>query len=211
MILPITKLYIKMETNKDSESISSILVSYSKLTELGDNKLIFTIIPFTTLSDLNGNSSFYKIICISGGWAVRLVLFNDDETRKACLATIGHELGHKEKHFIRMLYFQNFRFLSWIMETYCDFFGANKMLKGSRKDFIKTIEYKMLMKNIKIEDEKEKTPILHPTWEKRLGYATNFDFDDNLIDQIKIDTKCKNFYLVQSVKEFYKEKHIILK
>ena len=129
MILPITKLYIKMETNKDSESISSILDSYSKLTELGDNKLIFTIIPFTTLSDLNGNSSFYKIICISGGWAVRLVLFNDDETRKACLATIGHELGHKEKHFIRMLYFQNFRFLSWIIETYCDFFGANKMLK----------------------------------------------------------------------------------
>ena len=207
MVFPIVKGYVKQKTNQDEETILSILNKYSSLPALGKNKVIITRLA-ASLSAINANSTFYRTICVSGGWAVQLVSYDNPETQNAFYVTIGHELGHKEKQYNRILHPLDLRFLSWTIETNCDFFGAKKMINGSRKDFIASINYKISLKNIQSEDKK---PILHPTWKHRLIYATNFDFNDELIEKIKADTECTNYKLVQKVKEFYKDKHIILK
>ena len=204
MILPIVKWYVKRKTKLDNKGIISILNKYVGLSELGENKLVFTTIPFF-LSDINANSSFYKIICVSGGWAVRIISHNDNETENAFLVTLGHELGHKKKQYNRICNLRNFRFLSWVIETNCDFFGAYKMIDGCRKDFISSIEYKINIKNIKIKDTKIEKPLFHPTWIHRLDYAVNYNFDENLIRRIAVDTGCTNEKLIRDVIDFYDE------
>lgn len=52
------------------------------------------------------------------------------------------------------------------------------------------MEYK---KTEKIKSKgKDKSDSNHPTWTQRIYYAEHFDFSKELIQQIAIDTKCRN-------------------
>ncbi len=79
------------------------------------------------------------------------------------------------------------------------------MIDGCRKDFISSIEYKINIKNIKIKDTKIEKPLFHPTWIHRLDYAVNYNFDENLIRRIAVDTGCTNEKLIRDVIDFYDE------
>lgn len=49
----------------------------------------------------------------------------------------------------------------------------------------------------------------HPTWETRLEYATNYNFDKELINEIAKNTDCTNENLIKKVCEYYEP--IVLK
>ena len=101
--------------------------------------------------------------------------------------------------------FYNFRFLSWVQEIYCDFYAAKIIADSKRKSLIDSINYKMKNKDGTIQG------ISHPSWNNRLKYATNYNFDEKLIKQIYTDSGCKNETLLNEAIEFYKNKIIILK
>ena len=101
--------------------------------------------------------------------------------------------------------FYNFRFLSWVQEIYCDFYAAKIIADSKRKSLIDSINYKMKDKDGTIQG------ISHPSWNNRLKYATNYNFDKKLIKQIYTDSGCKNETLLNKAIEFYKNKTITLK
>ena len=81
------------------------------------------------------------------------------------LDTINH-------HYNLMDSFYNFRFLSWVQEIYCDFYAAKIIADSKRKSLIDSINYKMKDKDGTIQG------ISHPSWNNRLKYATNYNFDE---------------------------------
>ena len=101
--------------------------------------------------------------------------------------------------------FYNFRFLSWVQEIYCDFYAAKIIVDSKRKSLIDSINYKMKDKDGTIQG------ISHPSWNNRLKYAINYNFDEKLIKQIYTDSGCKNEKLLNKAIEFYKNRSIELK
>lgn len=44
---------------------------------------------------------------------------------------------------------------------------------------------------------------LHPSWKKRLEYASDYDFNETLIRKIADDTDCQNENLVKKISIYY--------
>ena len=72
---------------------------------------------------------------------------NSVEIKNAFKITVGHELGHKEKHINRLFHVWDIKFLSWVQEVYCDFYGTDLMAKGIKANLISSIIYKSKNKN----------------------------------------------------------------
>lgn len=170
-------------------------------------KIIFSLWKdgFTTL--LNAKAVPPNYIIVSPEWATRLLLYDNEATRNAFLITLGHEMTHNENDFPTTgFHGKNKRFIDWVNEVHADFAAAEKMVECDRQKLLESIIYKRSFKKKWDKDDSS-----HPSWNKREIYAQKYDFNDVLIGQIQEDTECTNHKLVQKVKDFYKDKHIILK
>ena len=171
------------------------------------------VLRFTTLKDgfsslLSASAHLPYYIIASPEWAARLFLFDSEATRNAFTITIGHEITHLDGDFPNTKLTRNDKkFVNWVNEVHADFGAAEKMVEYNRQKLIDSIIYK---RSFKKKRKWNKNYSTHPSWNNRERYARNYDFNDILIEQIKVDTKCKNSELVQKVKVFYKDKHIIL-
>lgn len=114
------------------------------------------------------------------------------------MITIGHELTHKEKDFFSFRYILSYKFISWVNEVHADFGAAEKMADSSRNKLILSMKYKLSLKQT---DNDSPT---HPSWEKRLDYVSNYDFDETLIRKIAEDTGCQNEILINKIISYYK-------
>lgn len=204
MICPNVLADLCEKCHKTEDEILSILNPYFEMEQLGKNSICFIKSKIIYLPGLNANSSFYRIILVSEEWALRLINSKDELTQTAFLLTIGHELGHKQKHINRLLHLTNLKFLSWIQEVYCDFYGAVIFGNKEKDKLIESIVYKSQDKNLDYYDAS------HPSWNLRLKYAKVGKFDEELIKQIYKDSDCKSKKILNKVIKFYKNRHIIL-
>lgn len=180
-----------------------------------DNSIKFSFIKdgFSVL--LNGKATGSNGILLTPEWAARLLLYNDDDTINAFLITIGHEMTHNEGDFsTNGFQDKNKKFINWVNEVHADFGAAEKMVECNRQKLINSMPYKVdakkskckwlnkLMK--KIFNLLHSDEYTHPTWETRIEYAKEYDFNEKLIQKIAKDTGCGNKKLIERAWQHYK-------
>ena len=62
------------------------------------------------------------------------------------------------------------------------------------------MKYKLSCKQKKDKDTRS-----HPSWNRRIEYISNYNFDYNLIDKIAFDVGCENSKLILAVKKHFSE------
>ena len=200
MINPLVIFCLQIQTKKTKKDICNRLNKYSKLEQLNGNHLFYNKSIFDSDS-VNANSAFFNIILVNYGWALHLIRNPNEETDNAFKITIGHELGHKAGDFpisMKYLFSRNaMKLIFWSNEVQHDFYSAKIMVDYSRDALISSMKYKIKLK------KNNKSDLSHPSWAKRLYYAEHFDFNEDLIKQIAIDTKCDNLELVKEIVDFY--------
>lgn len=168
--------------------------------QLNGNEIKFSVFVSGFSTILNANASMKGKILCSLEWAVRLILFYNDETKNAFAITIGHELTHKEKELHKKgLNKNDKRFQSWVAEIHADFGGAEKMVDCDRHKLVESMRYKLKQK------KKDKYYESHPSWALRKCYAEYCDFNEKLIRRIAEDTCCHNEDLIDEAIHFYDE------
>lgn len=203
-ISPIAMMHIRQKTDKSVYEIYETLNSFSHWKKLNTYKLYFYYYLLEP-NKPNANAFSYKKIKINSAWAIKLLNnLNDEELLNAFAITIGHELGHKEKHINRLYHLPNLKFLSWVQEVYCDFYGTAILAKNEKNKLISSIMYKMKNKNQDYSDTS------HPSWNQRLEYARYGQFDDKLIAKIYENSGCKSEKILSIVLDFYEERFIVL-
>ena len=165
---------------------------------LNENRLVYSWAYDSGSKVINATALLHKIILVNAEWAARLALIEDQDTKDAFMITIGHELTHKEKDFFSFRYILSYKFISWVNEVHADFGAAEKMADSSRNKLILSMKYKLSLKQT---DNDSPT---HPSWEKRLDYVSNYDFDETLIRKIAEDTGCQNEILINKIISYYK-------
>ena len=179
------------------------LNQYTHLNILNGNRLVYSWAYDSGSKVINATALLHKIILVNAEWAARLALIEDQDTKDAFMITIGHELTHKEKDFFSFRYILSYKFISWVNEVHADFGAAEKMADSSRDKLILSMKYKLSLKQT---DNDSPT---HPSWKRRLKYASNYDFDETLIRKIADDIGCHNEFLINKITSYYKP--IILK
>lgn len=165
---------------------------------INGNCILFSWLFNHDTKTLNASALFYKLILISPEWAVRLVLFDDEETKNAFKITLGHELTHKDGDYFKLLSFgKNKRFVNYTNEVHADFGAAEKMVNSDRKKLIASMNYKLSLK------ANNKNTNDHPSWNTRKYYAENYNFNKKLIERIAKDVGCNNKDLIEKVCEYY--------
>ena len=89
-------------------------------------------------------------------------------------------------------------FINYVNEVHADFGAAEKMVDSDRHKLILSMEYKLSLKQT---DNDSPT---HPSWKRRLEYASNYDFNEALIQRIATDTGCDNEVLINNINAYYK-------
>lgn len=155
---------------------------------------------------LNASATFPGVIFIYASWTKTLVLNRDEKTYNAFLMTLGHEEGHHvvERSFPRTNIKKDKRFVKWLNEIYCDFYGLNKLLENNKEKFYESVEYKLAKKKAADKDTSD-----HPSWKKRKMYIEKYDWSEGLIEQIAKDTGCKNIELINKSKMYYLSEEVI--
>lgn len=179
------------------------LDQYKHLNILNGNYLVYSWAYDSGSKVINATAFLYKTILVNAEWAARLALIEDQDTKDAFMITIGHELTHKAKDFFSLRYILSYKFISWVNEVHADFGATQKMFFSDRTKLIKSIQYKLSLKT------KDDDGFLHPSWKKRLEYASDYDFNETLIRKIADDTGCHNELLIKKITSYYKP--IILK
>lgn len=171
------------------------------------NKILFSDFCFGFTKTLNACTSFGGIIIFNGAWVENLLLgYNDmDIVRNAFHITLGHEVTHLEYPWkYRMtLRKSDYKFSHWIDEIHADFNAAKLACDSNRERLISACKYKLQKKR------KDKSDYTHPSWEERLHYAQNYDFNKELIIKIASDTGCRNKELIENACEYFPD--ILLK
>ena len=98
------------------------------------------------------------------------------------------------------LFLADGKFVNWVNEVHADFGGVEKGLESDRERAYYAVKYKLSCKKKKDRDTRS-----HPSWEKRMGYIGNYNFNDSLIDKIATDCNCNNDKLIRNVKAFFSE------
>lgn len=177
----------------------SIMYEYKKIEKDIKKYILFTDYGYNPKT-LNGGSMIPYVINLTKEWAVRIVLFNSEDTKNAFFITIGHELTHKDKEFSRLRFGKrNRQFIARVNEVHADFGAAQKMVNNNRQKLLDSIEYKRLLKKVDNED------FSHPSWARRKYYVENFDFNRELINKIAEDIGYTNQDLIDKVCNHYQE------
>ena len=150
----------------------------------------------------NASATIPGIIFINAEWAARIVLFPDDEDmHSAFRLTMGHEFTHQENdYFFLEPLTKNEKFVYWINEVHADFGGIVKAFDGDIKQGLRAMEYK---RKSKIREDKD--TFTHPSWERRIRFIREYDFDVKLVRQIANMTGCKNEQLIDRVSRHFDE------
>lgn len=142
---------------------------------------------FESKDELNANAGlpfkFFPIL-IFPEWTYRLICHFTEEIENAFLLTLGHEMTHKENDlFVFKHVGKNKKFFAYINEIHADFGGAKKLGNNNRENLIQALFYK------KKNTDVNKNTKSHPSWDKRIEYATNYNFNEELIRKIASDVK----------------------
>ena len=213
MISKFTKKYIikqiKINHLKIQFNYEKTLIFYCKLIENYGYKLEFRKGRNLTINKLNANAGYFKnsSIVVTPEWAYQLII-NNSNLNDIFLITLGHELTHKDNEICILKYgIKYIKMIAYTNEIHADFGAAQKMFNCNRKVLIKAIDYKLNYK--KEYNQKDKSDFTHPSWARRLYYAENYNFNEDLIKKIAEDVGYKNEKLIKEISEFYDE--IILK
>lgn len=206
MVCKSTKKYIENKAGKDKivipDNYENILNQYCIAVANFGYTLEFREGRNLTKSKLNANAGLFKnsSIVVTPEWAAQLVLYNTEEVHNAFKMTIGHELTHKDKDICVLRYgIRYIKFIAYINEVHADFGAAQKMANSNRDTLLKSLRYKKSFTDVEKDDP------THPTWEKRISYVENFDFNKDLIQQIAKDVGCTNKNLIDKVCNHYQE------
>ena len=120
---------------------------------------------------------------------------------------MGHELTHQEGRDLHVFkYFMRYmKFFAHVNEVHADFGATQKMCNSSRESLLRSHRYKMEYNRQINSPYITKSSNDHPSWEKRLFYTENFDFNRDLILQIAKDTGCKNQAVIDEVCDHFEE------
>ena len=126
-------------------------------------------------------------VCMNRLWAQEIIRnYYDQNILASARISIGHEFAHITKRPRNLGHDKSLdTFLMWCDEIQADFNGA-KFFDFGREELIQSCKHKQQYKLTYIG--KDKSSPSHPSWTKRLHYAANFNFDDDLIRQIAKDT-----------------------
>lgn len=182
-----TIIYIKVKAvinkEKTPKNIKSELNKYQKYTNY---KLLF--LGFDNI--LGASATIYKYIIIYSEWAYQLLVNKDMKTFNAFLLTLKHEEAHKEKNFTAPRFSSKSikQFYGIVTEVHCDFRGAEIAFQSNRQQFVEALKYKIqLMDKMKKNSTNVEIVSFHPSWDKRIEYATNYNFNEKLIRTIASD------------------------
>lgn len=181
------------------------------------------ILEFSTKSGMNkrglnafaGTSSKKQsIIAATPEWAVQLIVHNNVETDNAFKITLGHELTHKDPEVWLKDRLLDCKLLLHLREIHADFGGAKKMASSSRDVLVCSCEFKKHFKE-KERRKKDRSTLFHPSWAKRLEYATYYDFNADLIKKVAEDlgydlSKRRHKQLLDQIITAYKDKYVML-
>lgn len=148
----------------------------------------------------NASATIPGIILINAEWAARIVLFPDDtDMHNAFRLTMGHEFTHQENdYFFLEPFTKNEKFVYWVNEVHADFGGIVKAFDSKINPALRAMEYK---RKSKIREDRD--TFTHPSWERRMYFVREFDFDEKLIREIATIVGCKNEQLIQRVSKHF--------
>lgn len=140
---------------------------------------------------LEANAGFFKksAITVTPEWVYQLVT-NSDKARIALLGTLGHEMSHKMGNIKGIRKFE-----LWTNEVHCDFKGASLTLNSERRLLLESMHNKIQLGHKDIDNKN----CTHPSWRQRIEYASQYDYNEELIRKIAKDTKCSNEKRIQKV------------
>lgn len=188
MITLLARCYIKRKARKYKISLPDnyieILKDYQKYTKY----------PITFIGDFIysknelGASSYSKYIVFSPEWGYQLLTNKDKNIVNAFLLTMKHEEAHKEKEF-KPVNINDKHFSNIVTEIHCDFRGAELAFQSNRQTFIDSLNFKIQLIGLDkfCITHDEGCLSYHPSWNKRVYYAANYNFDEKLIRRVALD------------------------
>lgn len=203
MISLMTKVYLRKQAKRENrilpDNYLDILKQVEKRNLPNGIHLRFSWL-YKHTSTLDGVSFPSKYILLSTAWAFYIIFNNDDEMKNAFNITIGHEMTHKECDIFVLKHGPQFvKFIAYVNELHADFGAAQKMANSNRQSLLDSMKYK---KEHKDEDKGNSS---HPTWTQRIYYTEHYDFNQELIQQIAMDTGCKKQDIIDEVCEHFQE------
>lgn len=144
-------------------------------------------------------------ILVSPEWAYRLLCCHSDDVENAFLITLGHEMTHKANKDICTcsINIKNSKFKAYINEVHADFNSTHILCNNNRDKLVNALLYK------KSSATKLNGNYSHPSWDKRIEYATNYNFNEELIRKIASDVKVTDEKIISIACHHFDE--IILK
>lgn len=209
-----TEKYIKKKAKEEGiklpDNYESCLQKYYDITEKYGHKLVFRAGRGLNPNNLNASAGFGNMsIIATPEFAYQLITHYSNKLNNKFLITLGHEFTHKDGKdifsFNPIYIFINngFKFVNWVNEVHADYGAAKKMIDYNRYKLIESFEYKLKHKKEDVED------CSHPSNHRRLEYAINYNFDENLIRKIAEDTGMTNQKLLTYTMNHFEK--IILK
>lgn len=203
MISLFVKAYVYIEAWKRKKRISGISEKLMKELipfDYWKGKIRYSWLWSVGVHVPNASATIPGFILINAEWASRIIFDQDNpHMHDAFALTVCHEMTHQEKDFY---YFDLFsvdgKFVNWVDEVHADFGGVLKGLDGDRTKASLAMKYKLSCKTKKDRDTRS-----HPSWNKRIEYIANYDFNADLIDKIAYECGCKNNKLIMAVKNFF--------
>lgn len=145
-------------------------------------------------------------IGINTRWIKELSKYPDKELADALFLTLGHEYTHIGSELPQIgtkLNKVDKSFIRQFDEVYADFNGILLMLDGDRERALNAMNRKADFLNPKNLNSSLKPT--HPSWDRRIYYVKNFNFNSTLIRRLATDTGCKNKELIQKAIQTHPE------
>ena len=199
MLSPLVVNHIKRNAKKNNiklpDEYKFVLLKWTKKYSISE-KIIFSWLFDAGSKVLNASATIPGIVLVNAEWASRLVLnAGDKEMETAFELTIGHELTHHENdYFFLDPFTKDEKFIYWINEIHADFGGIQKMFAGDVSQGEIAMRYKQRNRTTK-----DKDTYTHPSWEKRISFIKEHNFDEKLIRVVAQMTGCENEHLIDRV------------
>ena len=203
MISPFVKAYVYIDAWKHKKRINGISENLIKKLNPFDywkGKIIYSWFWSAGVHFPNASATIPGLILINAEWASRIILNQDNpHMHDAFALTVCHEMTHQENDFYYFDYFQLMEnLLIGLTKSSADFCGVKRGLEGDRSRASFAMKYKLSCKKKKDRDTRS-----HPSWNKRINYIVNYDFNDDLIDKIAFECGCNNDKLITNVKNYF--------
>lgn len=122
------------------------------------------------------------------------------DTEDELLVALGHEMGHiflDHGSNSPLLPRKRKRFINWVNEVFADFFALDFAMEKDRKKTLAAMKRKQAYR------KKDKSTVYHPSYELRMKYIENFEFDERLIEEIAKDCGMNEKWMIRKVLDWY--------